>query len=267
MSDYLDRVAVEYTAESGGDSGVNDEQSALAAEAGVVRTVLRGPQYEWKCETRRPVLVTIKLFWQEWTGLARRPTVLTHLVCLSGVPWDDNDDGHLMAGAATRQRNSNAPGEQMEQTLSVKLSPEPGAVEDDGITPGPSITKSSYDGCFAAVARCRRDVDACLCWCVYRRATAKTGRSQADITGEVCVAGHTVTPWGEFERQYGSFTVLHTHLRVVHMRFFVVCFGSGYASIHPVRAIRRSLLRVPRWLHAVKHVLGALPHFPARPPA
>lgn len=162
VSDYLDRVAVEYKVESGGDNGGNDEQSGLAADVGVVRTVLRGPVYEWKCETRRPALVTVKLFWQEWTGLARRPTVLTHLVCLSGVPWDDNDDGHLMAGAATRQRNSNAPGEQMEQTLSVKLSPEPGAVEEDGITPGPSITKSSSDGCLVAIARCCCDSDACL---------------------------------------------------------------------------------------------------------
>lgn len=119
--------------ESGGDSSAHSDQSAS-----VVRTVLHGPDYEWKCETRRPVLVSIKLFWQQWTGLARRPTTLTHLVCLSGVPWDENDNGHLMAGASARARNSDAPGEQMEQTLLVRLSPDPEAVEEDGVTPGPT---------------------------------------------------------------------------------------------------------------------------------
>lgn len=134
MSDYLDRVALEYKVESGGDSGAHNEDFA----GGVVHTVLRGPEYEWKCETRRPVLVSIKLHWQEWTGLAHRPTTLTHLVCLSGVPWDENDNGHLMAGVGARVHSSNAPGEQMEQVLSVQLSPVTGVVEEDGVTPGPS---------------------------------------------------------------------------------------------------------------------------------
>eukprot|EP01043_Picozoa_sp_COSAG02_P069277 COSAG02_NODE_11807_length_1650_cov_2.281875_1_plen_121_part_00 len=118
---------------------MHGEQSALEASTAVVRTVLRGPNFEWKCETRRPVLVSIKLFWQQWTGLARRPTSLTHLVCLSGVPWDDNDNAHLMVAAGARLRSSNAPGEQMEHTVSVRLSPAPGDVEENGVTPGPPL--------------------------------------------------------------------------------------------------------------------------------
>ena len=99
VSDYLDRIAVEYKAESGGDSDTRDGQpaTAAAAAAGAVRATLHGPRYEWACETRRPVLVTMKLHWQQWTGLGTRPTELTHLVCLSGVPWDENDNGHLIA--------------------------------------------------------------------------------------------------------------------------------------------------------------------------
>ena len=110
VSDYLDRIAVEYKAESGGDSDTRDGQpaTAAAAAAGVVRATLHGPRYEWACETRRPVLVTMKLHWQQWTGLGTRPTELTHLVCLSGVPWDENDNGHLIASvrsaAAARRR-------------------------------------------------------------------------------------------------------------------------------------------------------------------
>lgn len=161
VSDYLDRVAVEYKPESGGDSSAHDEQSAA-----VVRTVLRGPEFEWVCETRRPVLVSIKLFWQQWTGLGRRPTSLTHLVCLSGVPWDENDNGHLM-GAGVRLRNSNAPGEQMEQTMAVRLSPVPGALEEHGVTPGPNIahTATAAAAASASSSYCRHGARAWLTTC------------------------------------------------------------------------------------------------------
>lgn len=51
IADYLDRVTVEYKAESGG------EGADASTAAGVVSATLHGPRFEWKCETRRPVLV------------------------------------------------------------------------------------------------------------------------------------------------------------------------------------------------------------------
>ena len=97
--------------------------------------------------------MSVKLYWQGWTGLSQRPTALTHLICLSGTPWDEHDNGHLIAGVRNRSSDASAgrrsrragggqaseraaPGEQQEQTVNVTLAPPVGAIEEEGLTPG-----------------------------------------------------------------------------------------------------------------------------------
>ena len=121
-ADYLASAELEYHAENGSDGA-----------GSVVRTTLRGPVFEWQCETRRPVLVSVRLRWQGWTGLSQSPSELTHLVCLSGAPWDDNDNALVLSHR--RRNQSAAPGEQMEQALSVQLRPRAGSVHEPGATP------------------------------------------------------------------------------------------------------------------------------------
>jgi|EP01049_Picozoa_sp_SAG25_P000180 hypothetical protein len=111
----------------GPGAGASAGSSAGGGEAGgsaEVRGVMRPPTFEWVCETRRQVLVTLILRWRAWTGLEERPTTLTHLVCLHADPEDDQQLGVLhrdvywrtrRARAAARTVRAHAPGEQPER--------------------------------------------------------------------------------------------------------------------------------------------------------